>query len=121
MFTDPVAKPPHRIMIFGACREAWYQANEHIRNDEALPALRQLFDDWKAMGLTIHKSFDDDYFLVGQPGSLQFSFYIIAEVPSLESLVAMMNRARKSVDGLQADKFFRFETRMGRKLFLLED
>lgn len=121
MFTDPVAKPPHRILILGACRNSWYEANEQVRNNEALPALQRLFDDWEQMGLTILHSFDDDYFLVGQPGSLQFAFYIIAEVPSLESLVAMMNRARKSADGLQADKFFRFETRMGRKLFLLED
>lgn len=121
MFIDPQADPPHRIMILGACRETWYAAEDQERQERALPALRELFDDWQEMGLKVLHSFDDDFFLVGQPGSLQFAFYIIAEAPSLESIVAMMNRARKTVGGLRADRYFRFETRMGRKLFLLDD
>lgn len=121
MFIEPVAEPPHRVMVFGACRESWYSADDAERQSQALPALKELFDDWAAMGFRLLHSFDDDFFLVGQPGSLQFSFYIIAEVPSLDAIVAMMNRARTAKNGRRADRYFRFETRMGRKLFLLED
>lgn len=121
MFIEPTATPPHRVMILGACREGWYSAEDEERDERALPALKELLDDWKEMGLVLLHSFDDDFFLVGQPGSLQFAFYIIAEVPSLDAIVAMMNRARTAKNGLRADRYFRFETRMGRKLFLLED
>lgn len=121
MFKDPAVAPPYRVMIFGACRETWYAASDEERADQALPALKQLIDDWKGAGLRILESFDDDFFLVGQPGSMQFAFFVIAEVPSLEAIVDMMNFARKTRNGLRADRWFRFESRLGRQLFILED
>ncbi|WP_150462820.1 hypothetical protein [Nesterenkonia ebinurensis] len=121
MFTPPSVTPPHRVMIFGACREAWYAATDTQRADEALPALKQLVDAWKERGMRVLESFDDDFFLVGQPGSMQFAFFIIAEVPSLEALVDMMNVARTSSNGLRADRWFRFESRLGRRLFILDE
>ena len=119
MFDPPALAYPTRVMIFGACRETWYAASDGEREEQALPALRALLDDWAEMGLDLIASFDDDYFLVGQPGSLQYAFFILAEVESMERLVAIVNRARTTVDGLRADRYFRFEARAGRKLFLL--
>lgn len=121
MFIEPTVREPHRVMIFGACRETWYQVDDSERQERALPALKALLDDWADLGLEVLESFDDDYFLVGQPGSLQFSFYIIARVPSLDALVKMMNRARTTKDGLRADRYFRFESRIGRELFMFMD
>lgn len=120
MFKDPTVQAPFRVMIFGACRETWYAASDEERTEHALPALKALIDAWKEAGLEILESFDDDFFLVGQPGSLQFSFFIIAETPSMEALVGMMNRARKTHDGLRADRYFRFASRLGRPLFMLD-
>lgn len=121
MFKDPTLEPPFRVMIFGACRETWYAANDDERTSQALPALKDLFAAWEGAGLKVLESFDDDLFLVGQPGSLQYSFFIIAETPSIEALVDMMNYARKTHDGLRADRFFRFEARLGRTLFMLDN
>lgn len=120
MFKDPTARPPFRVMIFGACRETWYSASDNERQDQALPALRGVLNLWVNNGLHLLETFDDDYFLVGQPGSLQFSFFILAEVPSLESLVWMMNQARKTQNGYRADTYFRFESRLGRRLFMVD-
>lgn len=120
-FEAPELEHPVRVMIFGACREGWYAASDREREEEALPALRALLDDWSDMGLDLIGSFDDDYFLVGQPGSLQYAFFILAEVPSMDRLVTIVNRARTTVDGLRADRFFRFEARAGRRLFLLDN
>lgn len=121
MYDPPELEYPLRVMIFGACRDAWYEASDEDRAERALPALRALLDDWHGMGMNLIASFDDDYFLVGQPGSLQYAFFILAEVESLDLLVAIVNRARTSVDGLRADRYFRFEARAGRRLFLLDN
>ena len=120
-FVPPELESPVRVMIFAACREGWYAASDEEREEQALPALRRLLDDWSDMGLDLIGSFDDDYFLVGQPGSLQYAIFILAEVESMERLVAIVNRARTTVDGLRADRYFRFEARAGRKLFLLDN
>lgn len=121
MFKDPRLAPPFRVMIFGACRETWYAATDDERASHALPALKDLLEAWEKAGLKVLESFDDDLFLVGQPGSLQFSFFIIAETSSIESLVDMLNYARKTHDGLRADRYFRFEARLGRRLFMLDN
>lgn len=121
MYDPPELEYPLRVMIFGACRETWYAASDHERKEEALPALRALLDDWQEMGLELLASFDDDYFLVGQPGSLQYAFFILAEVESMQRLVAIVNRARTTVDDQRADRYFRFEARAGRRLFLLDN
>lgn len=120
-FDPPELEYPVRVMIFAACREGWYAASEQEREEQALPALRAMLDDWQEMGLELIGSFDDDYFLVGQPGSLQYAIYILAEVESIERLIAIVNRARTTVDGLRPDRYFRFEARAGRRLFLLDN
>lgn len=121
MYDPPTLEYPLRAMIFGACRETWYAASDEERQEHALPALRRLLDDWQQMGLDLIASFDDDYFLVGQPGSLQYAFFILAEVESFDALVRILDRARTTVDGGRADRYFRFEARAGRRLFLLDN
>jgi hypothetical protein len=121
VFDPPQVEYPLRVMIFGACRETWYAASDEEREQQALPALQQLLDDWRESGLELIASFDDDYFLVGQPGSLQYAFFILAEVESFDVLVALLNRARTTVNGHRADRYFRFEARAGRRLFLLDN
>ncbi|GAA4376122.1 hypothetical protein [Paeniglutamicibacter cryotolerans] len=119
MFVKPTAEPPHRVMVLMACRESWYEASDDERSTVALPTLQHLLEDWEALGFELLHSFDDDFFLVGQPGSLQFPITILGTVPSLDTIVQMMNRARTTVNGERADRYYRFESRLGRKLFLL--
>lgn len=119
MFVKPTAEPPFRTMVLAACRDSWYEVSDEERREVALPTLQHLLDDWEKLGFELLHSFDDDFFLVGQPGSLQFPIYILGEVPSLDTVVQMMNRARTTTDGERADRYFRFECRIGRKLFLL--
>ena len=96
MYEPPQLETPMRVMFFAACRESWYAASDEERESSALPILKTVLDRWQESGLRLIASFDDDYFLVGQPGSLQHSIFI-----------------------LRADKYYRFEARLGRKLFLL--
>ena len=119
MYEPPQLETPMRVMFFAACRESWYAASDEERESSALPILKTVLDRWQESGLRLIASFDDDYFLVGQPGSLQHSIFILMETDSVETVVAALNLLRTTIDGLRADKYYRFEARLGRKLFLL--
>ena len=91
MFVKPSAEPPFRTLVLAACRDSWYEVSDEERRDVALPTLQHLLDDWEELGFGLLHSFDDDFFLVGQPGSLQFPIFILGEVPSLDTVVQTFN------------------------------
>jgi hypothetical protein len=106
-------------MLFAAAAHGWYQANEPAR-ERILARLGAFFDEWEAAGARLLYSFDDDYFVTGQPSSLDYSIYVQYEVDSLDLVAAMIQRVREEVDGVRLDRSFRMEARVGRTLFLLD-
>lgn len=120
-YVPPRFSPPFRVMVLAAATRGWYDASTDERLDAYLPRFRRLLERWEELGARLLASFDDDYFMAGEPGSPDFSIYICYEVDSLEVVPAMMQEVREEVDGTRLDRCFRFEAKVGRALFLARD
>ncbi|GIX14045.1 MAG: hypothetical protein KatS3mg118_2004 [Paracoccaceae bacterium] len=119
-FEAPEVTLPLRAIVLGAATQGWYQADDAERGEVILPALVAAMRDWQAMGARLIASLDDDLFMVGEPRSTGFSWYLMFEIPSLDIAAAMMQRFRAGGDGARLDRFFRLEIRFGRPFFPLE-
>ncbi|MDT0682024.1 hypothetical protein RM543_04955 [Roseicyclus sp. F158] len=119
-FATPKIPTPHRVVFLGASTEGWFTASGDERRNRILPRMKQMFADWQEMGAKVLATVDDDLFMVGQPGSPDFTWYLIMEVPDLETVAAMINLVRKDEDGVRLDRVMRLEARVGRPFFLLE-
>ena len=108
---------PARVLVGGAAQPAWYDASDKERRELALPQFQGLLAEWEEAGATLIASFDDEFFVVGPPRA-DYSFYMLYEVPSLETVVWMIQRLRETVAGVRLDKYLRMEAKMGVKLFL---
>jgi hypothetical protein len=118
-YVPPAFQPPYRVMLFAAAAHGWYQAEDAERK-RILSGLRTFFDEWETRGARLLYSFDDDFFVTGQPSSLDYSIYVQYEVDSLDVVAAMIQRVREEVEGVRLDRSFRMEARVGRTLFLLD-
>jgi len=107
-------------MLFAAASHGWYQADDQAERERILARLRTFFEEWEQAGARLLYSFDDDYFVTGQPSSLDYSIYVQYEVDSVDVPAAMIQRVRDEVDGIRLDRSFRMEARIGRPLFLLD-
>jgi hypothetical protein len=119
-YVSPAFQPPYRVMLFAAAAHGWYQAPDESERQRILARLGAFFDEWEARGARLLYSFDDDYFVTGQPSSLDYSIYVQYEVDNLAVIAAMIQRVREEVDGIRLDRSFRMEARVGRPLFLLD-
>lgn len=120
-YVPPAYKSPHRVMVLGAATRGWYDATEEQRLEHYLPRFRQMLASWEDMGAKLIASFDDDYFVTGEPASADFSIYLLYEVEDPGIVAAMIQQMREEVDGARLDRCFRFEARIGRALFLASD
>ena len=119
-FVTPKIPSPLRVILLGASTDGWYQASAEARREQVLPAMQALFNEWLEMGAKPLATVDDDLFMVGSPGSPDFTWYLIYDVPSAEILAAMIHRVRTDRDGVRLDRYMRLEARMGRPFFLIE-
>lgn len=63
-------------------------------------------------------TFDDDELMVGQSVSWPWTGYIVAEVPDIESVIAVCNIIRDTeIGAVQLWKYMRIEARVGSPLF----
>jgi hypothetical protein len=120
-YVPPEVDPPYRTIVLAAATDGWYQASDEERERRILPRLSALFAEWRELGAEFIASVDDDLGTVGQPNALGFSIFIVMDTPSIEALAQMMQRLRVTVDGVRLDRCFRFDARLGRPLFLLEN
>lgn len=109
-----------RVLFLGAMTSAWYEASEEDRRERILPRFKQMTDEWRELGAVTLATLDDDLLMVGQPVSTGYTFFLLFEVPTLETVVEMIQRLREPVDGVRMDAYARFEARVGRPFFLLE-
>ncbi|MBA3376823.1 MAG: hypothetical protein H0U00_13610 [Actinobacteria bacterium] len=118
-YAPPSFQSPHRVMLLTAASHGWYQAADQSARERILVQLRRFYERWEEAGARLLGSFDDDYFLVGQPSPLHYSIYTLYEVDEIDFIPALMNSLREEVDGLRLDSCFRMEARIGRSLFLV--
>jgi hypothetical protein len=119
-FQHPRVPSPLRVVFLGAATEGWYQASAEARRTQLLPRLQAMFDQWRAMGARVLATVDDDLFMVGQPTGQGSSWYLVMDVPDLDTVAAMIDLLRREVDGVRLDRAFRLEARIGRPFFPLE-
>jgi hypothetical protein len=116
----PEMPSPRRVILLGASTSAYYEASDEDKRSRILPRFKDLMEEWKALGARVLATLDDDLFMVGQPGSPDFTWYLMFEVDELETVVGMIQRIRENVNGVRMDEYVRFEARVGRPFFLLE-
>jgi hypothetical protein len=115
LFEDAEFAPPFRVLLLGAPSQGYYAADDDARS-EAIDDLAVAFRELVRDGARLVGSIDDDLFLTGQPGSLPFSFFVLYDVDDPAVVVRFLNRIRTG----RLSRAFRFEARVGRKLFLLD-
>jgi hypothetical protein len=113
--------PPYRALVMGSLQPGYYTASNDARRDAILPSMKALLDRWEELGARLIGSFDDDLFIVGPPASIDFSIYMLFEIPTLDILVQMLHQVRETTAGVRLDEYIRFEARVGRALFLASD
>jgi hypothetical protein len=120
-FVAPKVTVPYRAIVLGASTQGWYQASDEDRREVILPRLVAVCDSWKAMGAKLIVSLDDDLFMVGEPRSADYTWYLVFEIPSLDVAAAMMQSFREGQGGERLDRYFRLEVRFGRPFFPIEN
>ena len=109
-----------RAILLGAMTSAWYDLAADDERARVLDRFKKLMDEWRELGARVVGTLDDDLFMVGQPGSPTFTFYLIFEIDDPQVAIDMIQRLREPVDGIRMDRYARFEAHVGRPFFLLE-
>jgi hypothetical protein len=111
---------PIRALLLGSMTNAWYEASDKERRERILPRFAQMMGEWREIGANVLATVDDDLMMVGHPESTGNTFYVILEITALDDVVKMIQRIRETVEGVRLDKYMRWEARIGRPFFLLE-
>jgi hypothetical protein len=109
------------VFVLMAATDGWYGVEDGGQREAILAAMQSFFDGWTIGGAELIGSFDDDYFVVGQPSSIGWSIFVLYDVPDLDLVVERLNSLRAEAEGVRLDRCFRVEVRVGRNLFLLEN
>lgn len=111
---------PKRAILLGAMTPEYYAIATDEERAKVIARFRLLVEEWQGLGARVVGTLDDDLFMVGEPGSPRFTFYLLFDVDDPQVVVDMIHRIRVPVDGIRMDRYVRFEARVGRPFFLLE-
>lgn len=120
MQADIVPKP-YRIMMMGAPLDQFFLLSDSEKETQFLPGFKRMLANWEEMGAEVVGSITDDLLSVGQPRTLDYVWFLLFDVPSLDVVAGMINEVRRSVDGIRLDKFIRWEARIGRPFYAREE
>jgi len=109
-----------RAIFLGAMTPAYYAVDTDDERARVIARFRQLVNEWRGLGARVVGTLDDDLFMVGEPGSPRFTFYLMFDIDDPQVAIEMIHRIRVPVDGIRMDQYVRFEARIGRPFFLLE-
>jgi hypothetical protein len=109
-----------RAILLGAMTSTYYEIVTDEERARVIARLRALVEEWQDLGARVVATLDDDLFMVGDPGARGFTFYLMFDVDDPQIVVEMIQRIREPVDGIRMDRYVRFEARVGRPFFLLE-
>lgn len=110
-----------RVMLLGSMTSAYYESTDDERRERILPRFKQIAEEWRGIGARMVGTLDDDLFMVGEPLSTNFTFYLLFEVDEPAIASKMIQPIRETVNGVRMDQYVRFEARIGRPFFLLEE
>ncbi len=109
-----------RAILLGAMTSAYYDIAVDDERARVIDRFRRLMEEWQELGARVLATLDDDLFMVGEPRSPGFTFYLIFDVDDPQVVVEMIQRLREPVNGIRMDRYARFEAHVGRPFFLLE-
>lgn len=116
----PDATPPLRVLLLGASGPGWYAASDEERRQVILPRLMAVCASWLDMGARLITTLDDDILKVGQPADNDHTWYLVYEVPSLQTISDMLHAFRVEENGARLDRWFRLEAKVCRPFFPIE-
>ena len=111
---------PWRMIVRGAFQDAWSTADQSEKND-VFQALKLAYARWCELGCTMVATLDDELSMVGQPGSRQWIFYSIWEIPDPAVVYELMNEFRvEDPSVIRLDRYFKLETVVGKPIVGIE-
>jgi hypothetical protein len=109
-----------RAILLGSMTSAYYEIVDDEERARVIDRFGKLVEEWQELGARLVATLDDDLFMVGPPGGPGFTFYLMFDVDDPQIVVEMIQRIREPVGGIRMDRYVRFEARVGRPFFLLE-
>ena len=114
-------REPHRILVLGGGLPAFFEASEEEKADVFQPAFRKLLARWESLGARVVASFCDDVLQVGPAAPGAWAWYLLFDVDDLHVAAEMIRAVREPIDGVRADRYVRFEVRVGRPFWAREE
>ena len=114
---DRVADP-FRVLFCIGVATSYFEASKTTR-EEVLRALKEAFADLHGrFGLTVLGTLDDDRFRLVPSTGWPWTAYILADVPGVDTVIAVLNVIRQTAvgDGTLS-RYIYMEARPGRRLF----
>lgn len=121
--TDPAApsaSAPLRVLLLGASTQGWYHASAGERADLILPRLKEVCAGWSDLGAQLITTLDDDLLKVGEPVDGDHTWYLVYQVPDLQTVSDMLHGFRIEKNGARLDRWFRLEAKICRPFFPIE-
>ena len=112
---------PYRIMMMGAPLDQFFLLTAEEKAEKFLPGFKRMLANWEKLGAAVVASITDDLLSVGAPRSLDYVWFLLFDVPSLDTVAAMIREVRTEVEGIRLDKFIRWEARIGRPFYAREE
>jgi hypothetical protein len=107
-----------RVLFCIGVQQTFFE-EEAVRLPELIEVVKEAFDDLEGrFGIKVIGTMDDDQLMVGPSPNWPWTAYILADAPSLDSVVAVCNAVREtSVAPHRLWRYLRIEARVGRTLF----
>ena len=80
----PTRSDRKRAILLGAMTSAYYDIATDEERERVIAPLPELVEEWQELGARVVATLDDDLFMVGEPGSSRFTFYLMFEVDDLQ-------------------------------------
>ena len=112
---------PYRVMLMGAPLERYFGLSRDEQTDRFLPGFKRMLAAWEENGAEVVGSITDDLLNVGPPRTLDFVWFLLFDVPSVDVVAAMINELRTEIDGVRMDEYIRWEARIGRPFYAREE
>ena len=119
--TTTTTRPwPWRLIVRGAFQDGWSLADQEEKNT-VFRAWIEIHHEWEKLGCRLISTLDDELSMVGQPGARLWNFYSLWEIPDPGVVYDLMTLFRVEEPGrVRIDKYFRFETVVGKPVMSLE-
>ena len=103
-----------RVLVCAGTQAAFFQAPPEERK-RVFEECKKVFGGWKErFGIDVLGTLDDDQNQIGATSTYPWTFYILCDVPDLDTVNKVVDQLRRG--DFPLFKYFKVETRIGRPL-----